>query len=828
MNYIGIDLGTTNSAICSFDGEILRLHKSPDQFDVTPSAIFVDKRGNKFVGMRAYNSAPRNPENSATLFKRYMGSKTPINLPGAKLVLTPEQCSAEVIRTLCGYLPEEIWNDGRAGTVVTVPAAFNQMQKEATMSAAASANVGPVALMQEPVAAVISAVRKRRTDGMFVVFDLGGGTLDVAVAECVSGRVSLLAHDGIAMCGGRDFDLALFDQVVLPWLSSEFALPDDLDSEPRFKAVKRVAMWAIERAKIELSQRESSVISDDMAGLRDLSGTDLFLDIPIDRRRFDTLIDQKVSEAIGAASRTLEKAGLSSGDVERIVFVGGPTQYKPLRDRVAHELGIASSTDVNPMTAVAEGAAVFAESIDWSSQNRGRKRSRGATEAGGGLDLLFSYVSRTPNASTRVVAKTGASIPVGVEFQIDSLDTGWSSGRVALRDAAAVELPLSKPGENVFKVFLFDQQGRAVPLAQDRIEISRTAATVDAIPASHSVGVEAREKLGGRASLTYLVKAGDALPKKGKISFRSAESLKAGGITPIRFKLWEGEIQDPVSSNRWIGAFEIKGSDFADGVIAAGAELICDYEVLDSGQIRLEVTVPSIGGAFNSAGNFYAPQGAQIDYTSASKQVEDQVATARERLDEITEKVEDDQLQDARAKLDRAGSLKQGETDPEATRQALEDLQDVHRLMAEARLRHLAEIRTVELERCISVFDRHVRKFARPSEETSFDNLAKTARRAIESNSGDFEVHLDDLRSRNFGILWRQDWFVIDRFNLLAEATHQFPDAAAHGRLVSGGSEAVAAGDIDQLRRIVASLEMAKVSLGGDDDMLADANIVQG
>ena len=206
-NYIEIDLGTTNSAIAIYDGENLRLCKSPDQKDVTPSAIFFDKRGNKFVGERAYDNAARSPNNAAILFKRLMGTSTQIKFPAVDLIMTPEECSAEILRALFGYLPEEIRNDQETGTVITVPAAFNQMQKDATMAAAELAGLGKVALMQEPVAAVMSVMRQRKSDGKFLVYDLGGGTLDIAIAQSVNGRVSLLAHGGIAMCGGRDFDL---------------------------------------------------------------------------------------------------------------------------------------------------------------------------------------------------------------------------------------------------------------------------------------------------------------------------------------------------------------------------------------------------------------------------------------------------------------------------------------------------------------------------------------------------------------------------------------------------------------------------------------------
>src|SRR6185503_5111215 len=131
MKYVGIDLGTTNSAICSFDGEKIQLYKSPEQHDVTPSAIFIDKRGHKYVGSRAYNNAARNPDSGATLFKRLMGTSTPIKLSAVNLTLTLEECSSEILRLLFGYLPEEIRNSGDTGTVITVPAAFNQMQKSA-------------------------------------------------------------------------------------------------------------------------------------------------------------------------------------------------------------------------------------------------------------------------------------------------------------------------------------------------------------------------------------------------------------------------------------------------------------------------------------------------------------------------------------------------------------------------------------------------------------------------------------------------------------------------------------------------------------------------
>jgi len=829
MKYVGIDLGTTNSAICSYDGESVRLYKSPEQNDVTPSAIFIDRRGNKYLGKRAYDSAAKNPDNAATKFKRMMGTSTPVKMAAVNITMTPEECSAEILKLCFGYLPEELRNGGETGTVITVPAAFNQMQKDATLAAAEMAGLGSVALMQEPVAAVMCVMKHRKGDGVFLVFDLGGGTLDIAIAESISGRVSLLAHGGVAMCGGTDFDRSILDNVVKPWLKANFDLPEDFSANQKYKSLLRMCLWASEKAKIELSAKEDSVISltESDIGVNDESGSEIYVDIPFSRNVLDELISSKVDESIQSARETMQKAGLSPHDVERVVFVGGPTQYKPLRDRVAFELSIAASTDVNPMTAVAEGAAVFAESIDWSSQSRGRKSARGALSAGGALALSFNYIARTPDSKARIVAKLGGSPAAGVEFQIDSLDTGWSSGRIALRDGVAVELSLAKPGENTFKVFVFDPKGGPVSLKDDKIVISRTAASIDAIPASHSIGVEVREKLGGRLVLDYLVKEGEQLPKKGKVTFKTEESLKAGSSGSIKFKLWEGEISDPITDNRFIGIFEIRGSDFDDNVITAGAEMICEYEVSDSGNITIEVSVPSIGGSFDSGRNFYSRQGGQIDYTKASKLVEEQAEHTLQRLDEMASKIDDLRLDQARDKLKQVESIKSGESDPETAKQAMDNVQEAKRLIALARKENLKDIRQLELDKAVEFFDKAVREHARPTEAAAFDNLVKTAQRAIYNNGGDFESHLDDLRGKNFVILWRQDWFVIERFKWLARDTYLFPDAREHTQLVATGAEALKANDIDKLRAVVAHLDSARIVQADGDEMMTSANIVR-
>lgn len=827
--YVGIDLGTTNSVICSFDGENVRLHKNPEQHDVTPSAIFIDKRGNRYVGMRAYNNAAKNPDNAATLFKRLMGTNTPIKFSAVNVTMTPEECSAEILRALFGYLPEEMRKTPETGTVITVPAAFNQMQRDATMSAAALASFSAVALMQEPVAAVMSIMRHRKADGIFLVYDLGGGTLDVAIAESISGHVNLLAHGGIAMCGGRDFDRVLFDNIVKPWLLEKFELPDDFVARPEFKPLIRMATWATEKAKIDLSSKEATLIGlpESELNVKDRAGADIYLDLAIQRDVLDSLIAPRIEDSVQAARETLEKVGLSPHDVERVVFVGGPTNYKPLRDRVAFQLGIAASTDVNPMTAVAEGAAVFAESIDWNSENRTRKSARQSISPSDRADLAFNYISRTPGSNAKITVAINGPGWNGAEFQVDSLDTGWSSGRAPLRDAATIDVPLPQQGENTFKVFVFEASGGAVSLRENKIIITRTAATIDGIPASSSIGVEVLEKLGGKTVLDYLVREGEPLPKEGRKTFRAAESLRGNTSGSLHFRLWEGEIEGPVADNRLIGTFSISGRDFDDGTISAGAELVCDYQVLDSGNVVLEITVPSVGGTFHSGRNFYSRQAGQIDYTKAAKRIHEEAEVMRSRIDAVSQKIDDVKLEHATGKLDEATTIPSDETDPELAKQAMDNVLEARRLLARVRQDHRKEIRQLDLDQCLEYFRSYVKEHARQIEISAFENLARTAQRAIDNNSSDFESNLEQLQFRNFEILWRQDWFVVNRFKWLLTHDFLFPDKDRFTELVANGSEALKADQIDKLRKIVAELDACKIRATSDDEMLAEANIVR-
>lgn len=825
MNYVGIDLGTTNSVICSYDGTSSpRVWKSPEQNDVTPSAIYIGRRGNRYYGQRAYNRAAVDDKNVAVLFKRYMGTSAKFTFMDSGVSMSAEECSAEILRVLYGYLPEEIRNDSQTATVITVPAAFNQVKKEATLEAAQMAGIGSVALMQEPVAAVMSVMKScRNTDGVFVIYDLGGGTFDISIAESSGGKVNLLSQEGKEMCGGRDWDRKIFDSIVSPWLRENFNLPDNFLADENYRGLRHVALFAIEQAKIELSQKSSSqetVIQADELFCKDLRGHDMYLDVPLSRDALNPLIDGLLDETVEISRTAMKKAGLTASDIERLVFVGGPTNYGYLREKVSSELAVRADTGINPMIAVAEGASIFAESIDWSSENHSRKSKNADLNIGSALS--FKYESRVAGNKARVLC----SLKINAElmFEAESNDTGWTSGRLELKDGTFLELPLAKDGDNSFKVVVYDKRGRQIPIPEPIITITKTLASVGAIPASHSIAISALDKLGGTEKLVYLVRKDEPLPKKGRVTFKAAQTLRANSSVSLNFNLWEGEIETPYDDNRFAGVYKISGTDlYGDDVIPAGSEIACDYEISDGGALSMSASSASLGTEF-ARKNFYFHDDAKLDLEDTGR-LADEGREVIGRVDEMSGQIDDPRLDLARQKAENAAGIDSFLVpDEESMQEAYNDLYEARKILSGIRKDHAREVNLMDLESCTEYFSRHAAEYATQSESAAFNNLARTARRYA-SDSG-FERYLNELWRKTYSILYRQDWFVMGLFRDSVKNPKDYRDEGKFAALKARGMKCIDDGDIDSLRGVVQELFGLMKSAPSDDSRLR-VNIIR-
>lgn len=808
MNYIGIDLGTTNSVIATFDGKDTRIWKSKEQSDVTPSAIYIDRRGKKFYGKRAYDMAAKEPERSALLFKRFMGTQTPIMYAG--ITTTSEQCSSEILQQLFRNLPEEIRNSEENGIVITVPAAFDQMQNAATVEAAKLANLGEhVTLIQEPVAAIMSVMKAKPKNGNFLIFDMGGGTLDIAIADSINGKVNLLAHGGIAMCGGRDFDRQILNSKIIPWLFENYTLPEDLKVNPNYKTALQLAVRAAEEAKIALSNDESVTIDADL-NIDDLNGEPIFLEVPLTRTDLDSYIESYINDAIHEARETIHKAGLSPLDFDRIIFVGGPTNYKPLRDKVSKELGIEGSLEVNPMTAVAEGAAIFAESIDWSSISYQRKSERGLVKSQQELGLLFKYSARTTANEAKIIVKINEDND-NYTFEISSSDTGWNSGLIKLANHTKVIVPLYHRGENHFFITVYDAYGREVALENKEITISQVVASIGNILASHSIGIEVQESSSPSSDriLDYLVRENDQLPASGIREFRANESVRAGSDDELRFNLWEGDIEKPVEDNLFIGCMTISGRDFDYGTINEGDKLICEYTVTESGSVELHISVPSIDEDFSEK-NFYSRTQGEKDWSQEADSTLQEAKNVRQKIDSIMEAVNGenlDLLKNAKDQNQKIINMMKEQPDSEEIKKSSEELLQMKKLLYSISQKEMPNIRKKQLEHIRELYENDLKPYATENEIRNLDHQLSILDDSITKTSRIFDKEWEYLLSLAIPLLLKNPGFVMDWFKHLATIQYSLLYRDQANELINKGFFIIKKqGTVEDLARITCEL----------------------
>ena len=805
--FIGIDLGTSNSAIALHaDGET-EVRTDREGKKVAASAIYVGKRGTKTLGNAAYQKAAGDPEYGARLFKRLMGSDTKVPIRGLNEEWTPERCSAEILRELMTYVPAELQKDVE-GIVVTVPAAFDQAQKNATLQAAEDAGIGTVTLLQEPIAALMAATQKHNPGAHLVVCDLGGGTLDVAVAEWTKRGIILHAHGGIQMCGGRDIDRALYEAVVQPWIEQTFTMEQGWEEAELWKrkGQKRgVCEYATEQAKIRLSGGDTTRITLEEAELKahDSDEQDMYLEIDLDRTALDKAMAGIEARTVECVRETLKKGGFSTDMMDAVVFIGGPTQYQPLRERVCAALGLPGHVEADPMTAVALGAAIFAEGVDWESGTRQRTRKvRETARSTEGIEFELRHDERISTEDTKITITPKAGCE-GATIELISEQTGWSSGEAEIGEAKRIQVRVSQMGENTFEAVL--KRGTHSERRKSAVCITRTRATVEAVPLAKPIGIEVLKGRSKRTEMWWIGKEGDELPLTKTGTFYAGEQIRAGSPQTLRFKVLEGAHKEP-HRNEMHGVFAITGTDIDEGVIEEGVELEASFTIGEGGQLKVSIKVPSVKQVFSGDKNYYRHEEGRLDYREAAGTIREAADDLKEEVQEAADVVDDRELRKALVLLEDVEHLDWEEDDPETVKEHHDRTKEARDLLAKAQERHKSMILQ---HRVAGIRKRWEDNAAAWADEGTKERVRKqlaSAERAAGLKNNECEDALSDVESEIWKTLWKEDWFVFQMFDYAREM-------ATHGRMGSQAAAVVAKGehfkqrgDAERLRPVVGEL----------------------
>jgi molecular chaperone DnaK len=833
--YIGIDLGTTNSAIVGNSKAELKIYKTTDGSDTLASVIYTDKRGHRLYGKRAYDQALLSPENVAARFKRLMGTSSKIEFESSQTSMTPEECSAEILKILMGQAFTESGENQVDGAVITIPAAFNQMQSEATIRAAKQAGLSQVALLQEPIAAAMAVMSQvKNKNGQFLVYDIGGGTFDLALVQSIAGAINIISHEGINMLGGTDFDRAIVNEYVRPWLLENFDLPQDFQKNAKYSRLIGIARLAAEKAKIELSSSESEIIfaSDEEVRIKDEKGNEIYLDVELTRKQLEDLIAEDIERTIQLTRKILKDNGYTHEDIDRIVFVGGPTKMPFIRNKVPQELGIPADLQIDPMTAVALGAAIYAESREWDGETTKRKISRANNTITEGINLKFDHPSRTSDDKAKIRIKAEAdSADKGFEVQIDS-SSGWTSGRIEIKESNTVEVPLSDMGENSFRVSVYDKAGKPVNEASAAYTIVRTHASSAGIPATHTISVKVRESSDRMNNiLTPIIEKGRSLPATGESKFKATRDLKSGDIDDhFGFELFQDEGAKEPELNLFIGQFRISGDDLEAGMrIREGDEIIFNWEMSDSGLLKATVDLPSVGQTFDTP-KFYVDQEGHQAFDRDGVKIAENILSDTEQelieLKELTENKQSEEIERIQKDLERQKKNLISSSDADTTRSVTESSRHIRQSISAIKNapENKARVLGKELYETVSTFDEHAREHVDEKTQELFDLNEKHAveclSRGTDKDVNAAESHIAAMRSTVMRGLWNNPEFLLNALVRASETSHLATDKQKYEQLIQKGKMAIEANDVDELRMVLFNLNDLKIRVGGTSSQL--------
>ncbi|MFC1708442.1 Hsp70 family protein [Candidatus Omnitrophota bacterium] len=804
---IGIDLGTTNSAIACMEKGESRVLKNYLRSEYTPSVVRIDEKGTIIVGRKAYERLLDDPDNSVGEFKRWMGSQQTHKFKLSKKTFNAEELSAEVLKDLkvtakASSAQEEEINCA----VITVPCNFEIVQCEATQRAADLAGIKFAPLLQEPIAASVAyGFIEKMPKGYWVVFDLGGGTFDVAVMSAKEGRLSVVDHCGDNYLGGKDFDWKIVKTVVYPELKKEYNLPK-LGRTEEYHLLNAVLKSAAEEAKIELSVRkEANIIIHPRDILKDKDGKMIDIAIPLKQSKLISLIEEYVDKTVELFGKVLKNQKLSSGDINQLILVGGPTQTPYIRKRLKDEFGIPADYKIDPITVVAQGAAIFASSKLMPDELTKRDHSK--------VFIKLAYNPMTTETEVSVggrllPSKEKDKLPDGMRIQISSLSGDWESGMIELKDNAFfTNVSVREQKVNSFNLTLFDNLGNKIPIDPDSFDITQGISVAEP-PLIRSIGVELED-----GSFSKHLNKNEALPARSKPStYYTTRTVQPGEDEAVlNIHVLEGE-SEIANRNRHLGTLKIKGDEIKK-TIPENSEIEIIINVDQSRSVSAEAFCPLLDQKFSKIleqiklSPKIEPEHIAQDLDGEQKRIEMiekgiQATQDKEVKQKLTEAKVEDEINEIKGDIEAA---KGGDPDAveKADRRLKELKQDIDSLENLSHWPIVLGDYNSAMEGCKETID----SYGEDEEKQQLDSLKKDAEKAI--NNRDIKLLnkvIEAITSMRWVILFRQPGYWIACFQEIKKNPVGFINDSRAQELITEGSMALQRQDLDSLKSIMMEL----------------------
>lgn len=673
---VGIDLGTTNSEIAINNSGLIEVIKNAQQDEYTPSVFGYDKSGNKVVGKKAYDklfnsTAPDEIKNNWAEVKRLMGTDKKVHFDRPDTDLSAEEISAEILKSLKEDVGRKYPDMQTSAAVITVPAYFSALQAEATKRAGELAGFEYVVLLQEPIAAAMAYGFNNTADENWLVYDLGGGTFDVAIISSKEGLLTVLGHGGNNFLGGKEFDNLIIDNVIRPVIQEKYALTNFDRSNEKFQTIFARLKGKAETAKIELSQFDKTVIDIDNLG-EDEAGKEIYVSITLTRKEFEELIEAKVEETIELTRETIQRSGIKANSVNKIVLVGGPTQIPFLREKLEGTFNLKIDTSVDPLTVVARGACVFGMSQQIPQEVLGKGRSVAKSEQA--VELHYdSLTAEDEQTVTGVIAELKNSDD-DYYVQIQSESGHYTSSKIKLRNGKFFDtVTIESRKTNLFWIYLFNDSGDAIPLYPESFSITN-GLTVSGAPIPHTIGVVyARKGFDSGFEMTEVCdpffEKNSIPPLKKTEAYKTLKKVVKGIDNPLPIKIYEGESSIP-DRNQTISTLNIDGKSLPRD-LPEGSDVDITITIDESRTIAVLAYIPSLEITVNVRADTYAQA---VDIETLEKDLNAQKA----RLKTVENNCSEKELGALEDKIQSVvTSLKNAELDDDERGKADNDLRDL-------------------------------------------------------------------------------------------------------------------------------------------------------
>ena len=825
----GIDLGTSNSLVAKFDKGNVEVFKNPNGFKETLPSVVGFRNDRILIGDQARTYLQRDPKSVVSRFKRKMGTSETFKIKSLNASKSPVELSAYVLKELKTFVHtgEEL-----DAAVITIPASFDTVQSNATKEAGKLAGFKTVILLQEPIAASLAYANKEKNvdlkNSQWLVYDLGGGTFDVALVKIVEGELTVLDHEGDNYLGGTDIDALIVEKILVPELERRGSFADLL-AEMKSESGKYNKLWHTlllhaESAKVELSTKSSAEIDlGTISDLQDDDGKTIEAIINITRSEFEAVIKDVVESTIDRMKQILTRNSLQSNDLKFILMVGGSTFVPYVRKRVEEVMGIAVNTSIDPTNAITVGAAYFA-----GTKEKGQSESS-TPRVQSKLKIRASYQKASQEKEETFTAKIEGVLD-GLQYRIINDDGSYDSGLKKLGARIVEDLPLREGAFNLFTLKIVDSQGNAVPIDFDAIQIAQGRYSVAGQMLPEDLCLVKDDLAAKDTRLELLFAKNSILPSKSKKTVEVASTIVKGSNNSITIMVVEGPSDRHSSTNKPIGELVISGGHLTKDLIK-GTDIDLRFEMSESRDLTVSAFLNGTGQEFSQV---YTPK----QRTVSTKMLASEILLLESK---IQNEIDDAQTNGHKETADGLEKVLDGVQTLIGTAADLAEddvtdkrfqLEDQKRKLAQQMFELTSGKRLNQVKAAYQEAKSEVAELVRDSgndrEKHVMSEILAREQTFINSTSPEkIQAVVDELERLRYQILFRMPAFLKNMFSHLMDRRASMNDQIQASQLIENGKRAIDRDDIESLQQINSRLwDLMPATEKASDEMRAFTGII--